>query len=127
MRCALALGTVLALFASGSAHADCQRSGASYAIDAAKLGLGPRHHPLGRPLPDTASFNQPGRCLDDVWFFDQNGNGAPDAGELRLFGSQRVVDCGSCHGESVDAKSPQSASVILRQDASSLCLVCHRL
>lgn len=96
-------------------------------IDEAKITLGPRHHPMGRPLPANASFNQPDRCVDEIWFFDQNGNGTPDAGEVRLFGGNRQVDCGSCHGESTLAKSAASASVFLRQDAATLCLVCHKL
>lgn len=126
------LGAALALCVAlgagiASAGSGCLPSGGVYAIDEAKRGLGPGHHPIGRALPDSASFNQPGHCLDDVWFFDRNANGQPDPGEPRLFGPQRVVDCGSCHGESADNKSPQSASVFLRQDAAILCLVCHQL
>lgn len=98
-----------------------------FAFDESKFSLGPRHHPMGRPLPGTVNFNQPDRCVDEIWFFDQNGNGVPDAGEIRLFGSNRQVDCGSCHGESALTKSPASASVFLRQDAAKLCLVCHKL
>ena len=98
-----------------------------FAFDESKFTLGPRHHPMGRPLPATAGFNQPDRCADSFWFFDQNGNGLPDAGEVRVFGSNRQVDCGSCHGESPLAKSATSAAVFLRQDAATLCLVCHKL
>lgn len=98
-----------------------------FAIDESKLTLGPKHHPMGRPLPATASFNQPDQCIDAIWFFDQNRNGEPDPGEIRVFGSNRQVDCGSCHGESPDAESQASASVFLRQDAATLCLVCHRM
>ncbi len=92
-----------------------------------KITLGPQHHPIGRPLPSTAEFNQPDRCADTVWFFDRNRNGAADPGEVRVFGIRRQVDCASCHGESTEAKSTASASVFLRQDAAHLCLVCHRL
>lgn len=98
-----------------------------HAIEESKLTLGPRHHPLGRPLPATAGFNQPDRCVDAIWFFDRNGNGTPDPDEVRVFGANRQVDCGSCHGESPLAKSAASASVFLRQDAQTLCLVCHKL
>lgn len=101
--------------------------GPPHVVDPAKRALGPRHHPFGRPLPALAGFNAPDRCREGIWFFDQNGNGIADAAEPRLFGPQRVVDCDSCHGDSADAKSPQSASVFLRQDASRLCLVCHRI
>ena len=105
----------------------CSGAGEPYVVDPQKRGLGPGHHPIGRPLPDTPGFNALKLCTEGVWFFDQNANGLIDAGEVRLFGPERLVDCGSCHGESADTKSPQSASVFLRQDASQLCLVCHRL
>jgi hypothetical protein len=129
LRCVLATGTVLMLCLAANARAgnDCLTTGPAYLVDEAKRGLGPGHHPIGRPLPDSEAFNQPRRCSDGAWFFDKNANGLADAGEPRLFGPQRVVDCSSCHGESADAKSVQSASVFLRQDAASLCLVCHRL
>ncbi|MBI2307719.1 MAG: hypothetical protein HYU78_10505 [Rhodocyclales bacterium] len=115
------------VLAAASGHALSACADQPFAFDESKYSLGPRHHPMGRPLPATASFNQPERCVDAIWFFDQNGNGLPDAGEVRLFGSNRQVDCGSCHGESSLAKSPASASVFLRQDAQALCLVCHKL
>lgn len=110
-----------------AAGASCPPTGPAYVLDEAKHGLGPKHHPIGRPLPDSENFNQPLHCVDNLWFYDRNGNRQPDPGEPRLFGSQRVVDCGSCHGESAEARTPQSASVMLRQDAATLCLVCHRL
>jgi len=97
------------------------------AIEEDKVTLGPQHHPIGRPLPQTPQFNQPDRCAETIWFFDENGNGAPDPGEVRLFGIKRQVDCGSCHGESTQPRSAAAASVFLRQDAATLCLVCHRL
>ncbi len=96
-------------------------------LDEEKLTLGPTHHPMGRPLPQAENFHQPDRCVDNIWFFDENANGRPDAGEIRVFGSNRQVDCGSCHGESTDGKSPTSGEVFLRQDAARLCLVCHNL
>lgn len=124
-----ALGVAcLALFAFAAwADATCNGSGEPYVFDARKSSMGPAHHPVGRPLPATQSFNSPTHCVDGLWFFDQNGNAQPDAGEIRLFGPQRAVDCGSCHGDSPEPKSAQSASVFLRQDASRLCLVCHRM
>ncbi|MCK9284080.1 MAG: hypothetical protein M0P39_07335 [Rhodocyclaceae bacterium] len=91
------------------------------------MTLGPKHHPMGRPLPATAYFNQPDGCVDGIGFFDENRNGRLDPAEIRVFGSNRQVDCGSCHGESPDAKSAASASVFLRQNAAALCLVCHNL
>jgi hypothetical protein len=89
--------------------------------------IGPRHHPIGRPLPKSAEFNQPTYCGDGIWFFDLNHSGAPDPGEPKLFGPQRVIACGSCHADSPDAKSATAASVFLRQDPKVLCLICHKL
>lgn len=96
-------------------------------IDVNKLTLGPNHHPIGAFLPARAEFNQPDRCEGDIWYFDKNGNGIADPAEVRVFGSKRQVDCLSCHGESLEQKSRASASVFLRQDAATLCLVCHNL
>lgn len=120
LACALAHLPLLASAAPGCTDVP-------YAIDASKVTLGPRHHPLGRPLPSSANFNQPERCVDAIWFFDQNHNGIADAGEVRVFGAQRQVDCASCHGEVPNAGATPSAALFLRQDAATLCLVCHRL
>lgn len=87
---------------------------------------GGRHHPIGSPLPRTAEFNQPIRCDDDNWFYDLNHDGRPDPGEPRLFGPDRITACSSCHAATPDAKTRDAAHLFLRQDASELCLVCHR-
>lgn len=89
--------------------------------------MGPRHHPIARPLPAGRDFNQPDGCIDGVWLFDRDRNNHADPGEIRLFGVERAIACASCHGDSPDPKSAASASVFLRQDASTLCLVCHNL
>lgn len=78
---------------------------------------------MGRPLPETAAFNQPDQCRDAIRFFDQNHNGEADPGEVRVFGALRQVDCGSW----AETLSPPSAALFLRQNAASLCLVCHKL
>ena len=98
-----------------------------YDIDESKYTLGPKHHPMGRPLPATAAFNQPDQCAGTIRFFDQNQNGQPDPSEVRVFGARRQVDCGSCHGESADALTAQSAALFLRKNAATLCLVCHKI
>lgn len=116
---------VMLMAAMASAAPPC--SVLPYAIDESKIAVGPKHHPLGRPLPATPNFKQPDQCIDTVQFFDQNRNGQADPEEIRVFGAQRHVDCGSCHTESSNTGSPESASVFLRQDASTLCLVCHNL
>lgn len=120
--------TLLALAGSfllpAGAASDCSGAGAAAGNGP---GMGPRHHPVGLPLPADARFNQPDGCIDGVWLFDRNRNRLADAGEIRLFGTQREIACASCHGESAAPKSAASANVFLRQDASTLCLACHNL
>lgn len=129
MRAGLVLCASISLSLPLSVLADsgCEGAGEPYQFDERKRGMGAAHHPTGRPIPMSDAFHTPGRCAEGVWFFDLNGNGLPDAGEPRVFGPHRVVDCGSCHGDSPDLKSADSASVFLRLDASRLCLVCHKL
>lgn len=110
---------------TADAAPDC--SDLPYPIDESKLTLGPKHHPMGRPLPSTPSFNQPDQCSGAIRFFDQNQNGIAEPAEVRVFGPQRQVDCGSCHSEDAASISAQPAGVFLRQDAAQLCLVCHKL
>jgi predicted CXXCH cytochrome family protein len=116
---------LLALSSPAWAQGGCAQL--PYTLDPAKASAGPKHHPIGRSLPATASFNQPNRCNEAGWFFDQNNNGLLDPGEIRLFGPQRQVDCGSCHGDAGELKTAAAASVYLRQDAGKLCLVCHKI
>lgn len=85
----------------------------------------PRHHPLGRSLPDSPGFNQPDACGEGIWFYDQDRDGVAGPSEPRLFGPQKTIVCASCHGEQPPADSPAARTVFLRQDASRLCLVCH--
>ena len=87
----------------------------------------PRHHPVGKPLPRRADFNQPIDCGNGVWFFDLNHNASPDPAEPRLYGPQRMIGCSSCHADLPEPTTPAAGSVSLRQDASVLCVVCHNL
>lgn len=113
------------MMSAANAAPGCSNS--PYAIDEAKYTLGPKHHPMGRPLPATPAFNQPDRCSGAIRFFDQNHNGLAEPNEVRVFGSLHQVDCGSCHGEDATALTPSSAGLFLRQNAATLCLVCHRI
>lgn len=114
------VGLLLAL--QGASADEC---GPFEVVPPENIGVGPNHHPVGKGLPDNASFNQPDSCGAGVWYYDGNHNGLADPGEPRLYGSEKSVACGSCHAESADAKTEASASVFLRLDASKLCLVCH--
>ena len=87
----------------------------------------PEHHPVSRNLPRTAGYNQPDRCGEGMWYFDQDGNGRPGPREARLYGPERTLVCASCHTDDPARDSPAATSVFLRQDASTLCLVCHNL
>lgn len=89
--------------------------------------MGPKHHPVGKPLPAIPSFFQPDACGEGFWFYDRNRNEMADVWEPRLYGQEKTIACGSCHAESPTPKSAASASVFLRQDVSTLCLVCHDL
>lgn len=113
---------VVVLAWSGVAAADC---GPFVSVPPEHAMLGPNHHPVGKPMPDNASFNQPDTCGEGVWYYDANHNEQADPGEPRLFGSDKTIACGSCHAESPDSQTAASMSVFLRQDASRLCLVCH--
>lgn len=123
---ALLIAGVLSFSLTG-AGAETECSDAPYPIDESKLTAGPAHHPIGRSLPDRPDFNQPTGCDGALRFFDDNANGRADPGEVRLFGTKRQVDCGSCHGESAGPLNAEAASVYLRQNASRLCLTCHRI
>lgn len=113
---------------------DCQDLAAARRQSAVQVAgaLGPKHHPTGTPLPrreEGKSFNQPDRCSDDLWFFDRDRNARLDDHEIRLFGPDRLVECGSCHGESSAPKNAVAERVFLRigTEGSALCLVCHDL
>ena len=82
---------------------------------------------MGRPLPATPALKQPDVCAQGVWFYDGNANRQPDANEPKLYGATRLVACSSCHGEAAELTAAMSQSVFLRQDARTLCLVCHKL
>lgn len=91
------------------------------------IDMGPKHHPVGKPLPVNPAFKQPDACGEGFWYYDRNRNGTAEAFELRLFGDTPTIACGSCHAETPEPKSAAAASVFLRQEASTLCLVCHNM
>lgn len=123
---ALLAGLALALGVPRHAGAalDCQSPAA---LPPESIEAGPKHHPVGRSLPDLPSFHQPDTCDRGIWFYDGNRNRQPDADEPQLYGATKIIACASCHADSPAPKSATAESVFLRQDASSLCLVCHNL
>lgn len=88
------------------------------------------HHPVGRPLPGPdvePGFNQPVERGAGLAFFDANGNGVPDDDEVRFYGPERRVECGSCHGEPPRGVIGSVLFLRVANDGSRLCLICHRI
>lgn len=89
--------------------------------------VNPRHHPVGRPLPELPTYRQPSDCSQGVWFYDDNQNRLADPEEPQLYGGTRLLACGSCHAQSDISQTATAETLFLRQDATNLCLVCHNL
>lgn len=121
-----ALSAILAATSIDSAQA-ALNCNAPADLPPENLALGPRHHPVGRPLPQQPTFRQPRDCSQGVWFYDDNQNHRADPEEPQLYGSDRMLACGSCHAQSDIAQTAITETLFLRQDASKLCLVCHNL
>lgn len=102
-------------------------------------------HPIGILYPEvfgagTDFQNPPGIVPGELRFFDLDGNGYPDKGEVRLYdsGDGYEVECASCHDpHGVPSMGPGSEfnPSFLRVSngnatngsgiASGLCLTCH--
>jgi len=111
-------------------------AGAAY-FTAAFIGTDLRNdHPVGVVYPVSngwgTDFKKPLALPGTVPFFDANGNGTIDKGDIRLYASEGrlQVECGSCH----DPHGVESAGVgsvfkptFLRafNTNSVLCLTCH--
>lgn len=100
-------------------------------------------HPVGVTFPTTngsgTGFNTPTGTAGTARFFDTNGNGKMDKGELRVYGpgaggapaaASATVECASCH----DPHGVPSAGVgstfnktfmRVSNSGSALCLTCH--
>jgi predicted CXXCH cytochrome family protein len=93
------------------------------------FGASRKQHPTGVPYPaaDNQEFFRPNSLVDDLTFFDMNGNGIPDIDEIRLFGLGAKVECSSCHREHGDTPPPPQPNMYLRVSAALLCMVCHRV
>lgn len=88
-----------------------------------------RQHPTGvsYPLMGNQEYFRPTALVEDITFFDRNGNGVPDVDEVQLFGSTGKIECASCHREHGDAPPAPSPNMYLRVAGGALCLVCHRI
>ena len=131
---ALLLGCLLAAGSSAVLAEVCDAS--SFAAQAGRGGgtaaPGRLHHPVEVPLPGPTAgkeWPQPNRCSDGLWFYDTNRNGELDQDELRLFGAERLVRCGTCHEEPPGGFTPESSQLPprLNNANSGLCIVCHKL
>lgn len=88
-----------------------------------------RHHPRGvsYPGPRDAQFRAPDRQSAELAWFDRNGNGTADPGEVQLFGPGRTVECASCHrehGSAAGISGPEGHLRVTQRD-SALCRECH--
>lgn len=93
-------------------------------------------HPVGIRYPTAAGvgtdFRDPPRKEARLAYFDTNGNGRADAGEIRLYntGDGYEVECASCHDpHGVPSAGPGSVfnPTFLRvsNTGSGVCLSCH--
>jgi len=103
----------------------------------AALGTDLRNdHPIGMPYPaaffEATDFKRPLGISAGTFFFDGNGNGSIDNGDVRLFDDTGVpkVECGSCH-DPHGVPSAGEGSVFrptflrVSNASSALCLTCH--
>lgn len=91
-------------------------------------------HPVGIAFPASngtgTDWKTPGGTFAGTKFFDDNGNGRMDKGEIRLYdtGSGPTVECGSCHDPHGVATSGSlfNATFLRKPNAASgVCLTCH--
>lgn len=131
---ALLLGCLLAAGAGAVPAEICDAS--SFAEQAGRgsgtAAPGRLHHPVEVPMPGPTAdkvWAQPDRCSDGLWFYDSNRNGELDRDELRLFGAQRLIRCGTCHEEPPGGFTPESSQLPPRMNNanSGLCIICHKL
>ena len=131
-----ALAWLLAPAFMGSAHGayiDCRLCHLDPAPDSAAkdyfeyFALPQRQHPTGIAYPSALNREYLRPVVGDVAFFDDNGNGVPDIGEVQLFGLAGQVECASCHREHGESPPPPQPAMYLRVSTPLLCMVCHRI
>lgn len=91
-------------------------------------------HPVGVVFPAAngtgTDWKTPGGSVAGAKFFDENGNGRMEKGEIRLYdyGGGPSVECGSCHDpHGVATVGPVFNATFLRKpnSGSAVCLTCH--
>lgn len=92
------------------------------------------HHPVEvsyPPMSKQSSYRIPTGRAGENSFFDNNGNGIPDANEIQIFNGR--LECASCHdpahGTSTPSVAAQGNPLYLRRSnrGSEICVICHRL
>lgn len=89
-------------------------------------------HPVGVRFPTTngtgTDWKSPNSIAGGVKFFDDDADGRMEKGEIRLYGANATVECGSCHdphGVAIGA-SPFNATFLRKPNTgSAVCLTCH--
>lgn len=89
-------------------------------------------HPVGVLFPTTSGtgtdWKSPNSNVAGTKFFDEDADGRMDKGEIRLYGANASVECGSCHDpHGVATTGSLFNATFLRKPnaASAVCLTCH--
>jgi hypothetical protein len=89
-------------------------------------------HPVGVRFPTTngtgTDWKTPNSNAAGTKFFDEDADGRMDKGEIRLYGANASVECGSCHDPHgvVTSGSTFNATFLRKPNAgSAVCLTCH--
>jgi len=89
-------------------------------------------HPVGVRFPTAngtgTDWKSPDSNTAGTKFFDEDADGRMDKGEIRLYGANASVECGSCHDPHGVATSGSlfNATFLRKPNAgSAVCLTCH--
>ena len=89
-------------------------------------------HPVGVRFPTTngtgTDWKTPNSNAAGTKFFDEDADGRMEKGEIRLYGANASVECGSCHDPHGVASSGSlfNATFLRKSNAgSAVCLTCH--
>lgn len=89
-------------------------------------------HPVGVRFPTTngtgTDWKTPNSNAAGTKFFDEDADGRMEKGEIRLYGANASVECGSCHDPHGVATTGSlfNATFLRKSNAgSAVCLTCH--